>query len=162
MRQVNQAANAQADSLPSVILSQNPSSAMTGKTILVADDQEIVRSYVGSILSRAGCRVIQAADGLDALKQVSDAPEPIDLLLTDIRMPRMDGITLARSIIERFPNTPVLYISGYSFDLREEGSGMPSTAFSFLAKPFSRQALIDAVRKLLDEGQSRHGLPAKF
>src|SRR4051812_43030178 len=91
-----------------------------GQTILVADDQEIVRTYVESILRKEGFHVLKAADGLDALQQVKQRSGPIHLLLTDIRMPRLDGVALGRSAAEVYPNLPILYMSGCSFDLQEE------------------------------------------
>ncbi|HLK62225.1 MAG TPA: response regulator [Bryobacteraceae bacterium] len=131
--------------------------SMMGETILVADDEPVVRSYVEGILQRAGFNVIEAVDGVDALRQVDQRHAPIDLLLTDVRMPRMDGIALARSVLERFPKTPVLYISGYSFDLREERALLSGASSAFLPKPFSRQELVGAVQKLLDSRSGAFG-----
>jgi|SRR5579871_603602 len=119
------------------------------ETILLADDEVTVRAYVSNILRRAGFQLIEASDGADALDQVQQKAQPIDLLLTDIRMPRMDGIALARSIIEMYPKVPIIYISGYAFDFEEERSRSPKRACAFLSKPFSRKDLLDAVEKCL-------------
>jgi two-component system cell cycle sensor histidine kinase/response regulator CckA len=126
------------------------------RTVLVADDQEIVRTYVQGILRKEGFHVLEAADGLEALKQVEQRGAPIDLLLTDIRMPRMDGIALTRSVIEIYPKTPVLYMSGYSFDLEEERTMLAASACAFLAKPFTRKALLDAIQELLYPPQNEN------
>ena len=127
---------------------------MTGKTVLIVDDQEVVRKYVEDSLRREGFHVHGATDGLDALRQVDLLGAAIDLLLTDIRMPRMDGIALASSISEIYPKIPVLFMSGYPFDLREERTKFAPASFAFLAKPFTRQALLEAIRTLLDTGKT--------
>ena len=119
------------------------------KTILIADDESTIRAYVGNILRRAGFQLIEASDGADALVQVQEEGRPIDLLVTDIRMPRMDGIALARSMTELYPNIPIIYISGYPFDFEEERSKSPKRACAFLSKPFTRKDLLDAVEKCL-------------
>ena len=119
------------------------------ETILVADDEATVRTYIGSVLRREGFQLLEAVDGADALDQVQQRGAPIHLLLTDIRMPRMDGVALARSVTDLYPETPVIYISGYPFDLEPEQSRFPTRPCAFLAKPFTRQALLQAVEKCL-------------
>ena len=116
------------------------------RTILVVDDEEAVRSFAAVILRREGFHLLEAVDGIDALDK-AERQGPIDLLLTDIRMPRMDGIALARAIGKSHPETPVIYISGYPF-----GSDPANSASGYcvcLPKPFTRRALVDAVRKCL-------------
>lgn len=120
---------------------------MPHKTILVADDEASVRIYVGTILRREGFQLLEAVDGMDALEQAHQRG-PVDLLLTDVRMPRMDGLALARAIVEEHPKTPVIFISGYPFDL--ETAERPAGECTSLAKPFTRRALLDAVTKCLD------------
>ncbi|HUB31430.1 MAG TPA: response regulator [Bryobacteraceae bacterium] len=127
---------------------------MTAETILLVDDEASVRSYIRNILRREGFQVLEGVDGVDALQQVERHQSPVDLLVTDIRMPRMDGLALARSVNEKFPATPILYISGFPFDLEEERTLHPATVCAFLAKPFSRQTLVEAVRKCLS--RARH------
>ncbi len=122
---------------------------MPAETILIADDEATVRAYTRSILRSQGFNVLEASDGVDALQQVQERGRPVDLLLTDIRMPRMDGISLARSVMQMYPDTAVLYISGYPFELGEERTKNPKNVCASLAKPFSKQALLDAVRKCL-------------
>jgi two-component system chemotaxis response regulator CheY len=101
---------------------------------------------VRTILHRAGFGLVEAVDGIDALEKAR-LHAPIDLLLTDIRMPRMDGIALARALVEARPMMPVIYTSGYPFEL-EEMSNTTGRCAS-LQKPFTRQALLDAVRQCL-------------
>ncbi len=116
------------------------------RTILVADDEEMVRSFAAGILRREGFRLLEAIDGMDALDKV-ERLWPVDLLLTDVRMPRMDGIELARAIGKAHPQVPVIYISGYPFGSDPADSAAGSCVC--LSKPFTRQALLDAVRKCL-------------
>jgi CheY-like chemotaxis protein len=129
---------------------------MPAETILFADDEETVRSFIRTTLKREGFQLIEAVDGVDALQQVAKRAAPIDLLVTDIRMPRMDGIALARSVVQAYPKTPVLYISGYPFDL-VEGRDDSGRACASLTKPFTRQALLEAVQKCLSPAQDATG-----
>jgi CheY-like chemotaxis protein len=119
------------------------------ETILVADDEATVRTYIGTVLRREGFDLLEAVDGVDALEQVERRGRPVDLLLTDVRMPRMDGIALARSVTEMYPKIPIIYISGYPFNLEEERTRRPPEACEFISKPFSRQVLLDAIHKCL-------------
>jgi two-component system cell cycle response regulator CpdR len=121
---------------------------MQSPKILVADDEESVRTYVGRILAMNGFEVVEAADGADALQHI-ETGDAIDLLLTDVRMPRMDGIELARSAHAICPHLPVLYISGYPFDVDEERRIYPAKICAFVAKPFTPKTLVEAVRRCL-------------
>jgi two-component system, cell cycle sensor histidine kinase and response regulator CckA len=130
---------------------------MPAEAILVADDEATVRAYIRMILKMEGFELLEAADGLDALHQVQQRGAPVDLLLTDIRMPRMDGIRLASAITDIYPKTPVLYTSGYPPDFEQEQRTHPTNACAFLSKPFSRNALLDAVRKCLRSPEAAPG-----
>ena len=121
---------------------------MPAETLLIADDEPTVRSYIRSILVGQGFRVVEAIDGVDALEQVERQHSRIDLLLTDIRMPRMDGIALARSLLEIYPEMPVIFISGYPMDL-DAGAPNAKRGCASLAKPFTRQALLGTIQKCL-------------
>ena len=127
---------------------------MPAKTILVVDDEAAVRSYIRAILGREGFSLIEAVDGADALQQVQQRGT-VDLLVTDIRMPRMNGIELGRTVAESYPGTPIIYISGYPFDMK--AGEKPTGECAFLSKPFTRKALLDAVAKCLHPAQSVDG-----
>ena len=114
-----------------------PSSA----TSLVVDDEPQVRQLASRALERAGFRVIQATDGLEALGLFTDGSR-IDLLVTDVRMPHTDGIVLAAALKRRYPSLPVLFISGYP-------RGSEPTPEPFLAKPFEMRVLCERVQELL-------------
>jgi two-component system, cell cycle sensor histidine kinase and response regulator CckA len=119
---------------------------MTKPMILVADDDSSVRTFIRAILMREGFEPLEAVDGVDALEQLERHRAPIDLLVTDVRMPRMDGVLLARSVAELYPQMPVLYISGFPFD--EEAN--PTRPCGFVLKPFTPRKLLDAIEKCLE------------
>lgn len=108
--------------------------------ILVVDDEPGVRRLAARILRDAGHRVLQAADGLDALRLL--ATVPVALVLTDVQMPRMDGLRLAAAVREHFPAVPVLFMSAHP-------AGADSPARPLLTKPFDRAALLGEVAQQL-------------
>jgi two-component system cell cycle sensor histidine kinase/response regulator CckA len=130
----------------------------TSTTVLVAEDEPIILAFVAKILRANGFRVLEASDGVDALQQVQRDARSIDLLVTDVRMPRMDGIALTRALTEKNGPVPVLFISGYTFDL-EYNDAAASSVCVFLAKPFTRKALLAAVEKCLHPPDTGAGSP---
>jgi DNA-binding NtrC family response regulator len=123
---------------------------MARKTILVVDDEPQIRSLVKSVLSRRHHRILEASDGVEALGIVERPKVRIDLLLTDIVMPRMDGIELARLAASQSPKMHVLYMSGKceADDVRRD---MDRRGFSFVRKPFDIEELDVKVNELLGE-----------
>jgi len=128
-------------------------------TILFVDDESTVRSYVARILRREGFELLEAVDGADALEKLQSRGTRVDLLLTDIRMPRMDGVELARTVTQMYPGTPVVYISGYPFSLEQQRTQDPLSACAFVAKPFDRKSLLAAIQKCLSPPE--HAGPAR-
>jgi two-component system, cell cycle sensor histidine kinase and response regulator CckA len=117
------------------------------ETILVAEDDPAVRALAGDMLREHGYTVITAADGEDALRVAEGYRGPIHLLLTDVMMPRKNGMELARAFVTVRPDARVLYMTGYA--------EMPDTADAlFVHKPFTVFVLMDAVRRAL-EGAAR-------
>ncbi len=123
------------------------------ETILLAEDHTAVRVLVKESLERYGYKVIEADDGREALEilQREDAPA-IDLLVTDLVMPRMNGIELAQAVTAMRPEVKVLVISGYA-DEPSMWQKSRSLGFAFLAKPFSPESLAQLVRSVLDSDQ---------
>lgn len=118
------------------------------ETVLVVDDEDLVRENVSENLRQAGYRVIEANGGPQALEIFSNPPCPIDLLLTDLTMPQLDGRELAREISRRAPELPILFMSGYSQALfHVQRSDAPH---AFIQKPFTAQELLTSLRRLLD------------
>ena len=122
--------------------------ASTGNpaTILLVDDDEALRRFVRRILIEQGFHVIEASDGAEALEVASAYAEPVDLLLTDVIMPKVNGLVLAQRLLQQRPGIGVLYMSGYvekSMLLAKHPESI------LLQKPFTPDALIAAVRQVL-------------
>lgn len=119
------------------------------RTILLVDDDSIVREIASEILTMQGYHVIEAPNGHEALQRMSNGNGPIHLLLTDIMMPGMNGRELAEQLIVKQPTLRVVFMSGYNEDdlLRK---GISSRSVTFVAKPFTIQSLSSAVKAVLD------------
>jgi CheY-like chemotaxis protein len=113
-------------------------------TILFADDTRAVRELFCGVLRGAGYCVLAAEDGVQALSLARAHPGSIDLLITDIAMPRMGGIALRRAIAECRPETRALFISG--------NPGTTLVGETFLVKPFTPAKLMSKVTALLATG----------
>lgn len=115
-------------------------------TVLIVEDEADVRQVVGLLLRRDGYRVLEAADGEEALV-VLDAEPDVDLILLDVMMPRMTGPEAFPAIRERSPGMPVVFFSGY--DRTEIAPLLQSSgAFTeFVGKPFSNRELLAVIRR---------------
>lgn len=113
---------------------------------LLVDDEQPVRAYVSAVLRQDGYEVLEAGDGSDALSIVQQMQGTVDVLVTDIRMPRMTGIELVRAVKIDFPGVPVVYISGEA--LRDDLHN-PRARVVFVQKPFRPQAILTAVRTVV-------------
>jgi signal transduction histidine kinase len=120
------------------------------ETVLVVEDEEAVRRLTCRILSDHGYRVLSASDGPEALDVAALHPGPVDLLLTDVVLPSMNGIDLAARMAAVRPGIRSLAISGYvAREVLEEG--LPE-GLTMLPKPFKRDALLARVREALGSG----------
>lgn len=126
-----------------------PDTLRGNETILVVEDEEPLRRLTRRILESRGYRVLDAADGEAAIRLMATTPGRIDLLLTDVVMPRMSGRELAERLLPVYPWLRVLFMSGYTEDtiLQHRISELGITV---LEKPFSRDDLATAVRSTLD------------
>lgn len=114
------------------------------ETVLLVDDDEQVRRAIGLLLRNLGYRALVASDAREALSLLDDH-ERIDLMVTDIVMPGMDGVQLGERVQTRRPELPVVFISGYT------DRTVPELAHShFLRKPFAMRDLAQVVRDSLD------------
>ena len=125
------------------------------ETILLVEDDAQLRSMARNILLRQGYRVLDAADGVEALKLSAAESAEIHLLLTDVVMPHMNGRELARRLADTRPLTKVLYMSGYT-DNAIVHNGILDHGVSFLQKPITPDALGRKVRQVLDTPLSEH------
>jgi signal transduction histidine kinase/ActR/RegA family two-component response regulator len=125
------------------------------ETILVVEDEEIVRDLVCAVLEEQGYNVICAADGLEALELAGNFDGTIHLLVTDVIMPHMNGPELATKLSGIRPDMMVLYVSGYSDnDIGDHGVLEPR--FELLQKPFTPQTLARKIRDVIHEGRHAH------
>ena len=121
----------------------------TGK-ILVVDDEDIVRTSCSRTLSPEGYDVRLAKNGAEGLKMANE--ERFDLVLTDLKMPDMDGIEVLRIIKEQWPETAVIIVTGYQ-TVDTAVKAIKLGAYDYIEKPFTPDALITAVREALTNKQ---------
>jgi CheY-like chemotaxis protein len=119
----------------------DPQAAPAASTILLVDDEDFVRLMMRRILGGAGHRIVEAEDGLQALRALGRDGHGVGLVISDVAMPRMSGDELAAEIKVRWPELPILLVSGYARTL--------SSDLEFLPKPFDSQTLLDRVSALL-------------
>jgi CheY-like chemotaxis protein len=119
------------------------------ETILLVEDSDAVRVLAENILKRLGYTVITACDGADALERSAGHAGNIDLVLTDVVMPRMSGRELAEAMTAQRPGVRILYMSGYTDDVIIR-KGLHDPSASFMEKPFTTASLAEQVRQRLD------------
>ena len=119
--------------------------AETGKRILLADDDPMMRNSIRLTLEQAGYSVMVADSGETAWQIFSKSPSSFDLLITDISMPALDGASLAHRVRLLRPHLRIILISGY-FDEKATGGLVKEGRAEFLAKPFGLDTLMDKVR----------------
>jgi DNA-binding NtrC family response regulator len=117
----------------------------TGK-LLVIDDESIVRTSCKRVLSPEGYEVRLAANAFEGIKMMEE--EQFDVVLTDLKMPDMDGITVLETIKERWPETQVIVITGYQ-TVDTAVKSIKLGAFDYIEKPFTPDALLSAVAAAL-------------
>jgi two-component system, cell cycle sensor histidine kinase and response regulator CckA len=120
--------------------------------ILVVDDEVVVRNLVQRVLSSEGFSVLVATNGREALQLCVAFSGTIDMLLTDVEMPEMDGFQLAEQILISKPRMGILFMSGKLADTRTEPA-------NFISKPFQPRALLIRVRETLSDLLSVKGTP---
>ena len=118
------------------------------ETILLVDDEETVLRFSARVLAKEGFRVLSAGSGQEALDAARAVDHAIDLLMTDVMMPGMNGCQLAELLLARRPSLRVLFMSGYAEDVLVTNVGLVPGA-AFLSKPFKPKALVTKVREVL-------------
>jgi CheY-like chemotaxis protein len=131
---------AAAPSAPAEVKRRTPPPSADGRSVLVVEDEPTVRTMAARTLEDAGYRVYQATHGREALDLIEKTNGQVDLVVTDLGMPEMDGHELARRLRATRPRMPVLYMSGY---------GDAGVVTPFLQKPFSPDDLVDRVAAVL-------------
>lgn len=114
-------------------------------SVLIVDDEPIVRGLLARIVNRQGYSVTEAVDGLDALEKMKDVR--FDFVISDIKMPNMDGLKLLKEIRAQYPNTYVLLITGNRAEYKAE-KVMAAGADQFIAKPFKNMDIAHTLKGL--------------
>ena len=112
----------------------------------MAEDEPGLRKYVREVLERYGYTVLEARDGVEALDLAQKNSNRIELLLTDVVMPRMGGIELTSRFRDLCPRVPVLHMSGYTYRAVRGAEALDS----YIQKPFTPSALLGRMRSLLN------------
>jgi two-component system cell cycle sensor histidine kinase/response regulator CckA len=132
------------------------------ETILLVDDEEALVRISQRMLQRLGYTVVPMSCPLEADAYLQKNPKSIDLLLTDLMMPRLSGVDLAERAAVHVPGLPILLTTGRT-DSQLDAEGEPSAFYAVITKPYARLDLASAVRKALDAsargGRRLHGPP---
>jgi signal transduction histidine kinase/ActR/RegA family two-component response regulator len=124
------------------------------ETVLLAEDETLVRDFTRATLEAAGYKVLEAANGAQAVDTFVAKSDEIDILVLDVIMPRMNGREVFETVRSRRPEIPVLFCSGYTHDLLKSEHTVDLPTDHLLQKPFTPRALLSRVRQLLDEDRA--------
>jgi two-component system cell cycle sensor histidine kinase/response regulator CckA len=126
-----------------------PDADLTGRgTVLLVEDEEAVRAFAGRALTSRGYTVLEAASGVEALELLDQHAGDIELVVSDVVMPEMDGPTLLKELRNRHSDVPVIFVSGYAEDAFRKN--LPAgEKFGFLPKPFTLKQLVAAVKETM-------------
>ena len=120
-------------------------------TILVVDDEELIRRLIVTFLSQQGHFCVTAIDGVDALDQMGG--NKIDAVITDIKMPKMDGIILTKEILTKYPGLPVMVMTAFDEEY-SAGVAISVGAREFIKKPFSLDEFAIRFRKMIGDSET--------
>ncbi len=120
-------------------------------TILVVDDEELMRRYLVVFLSKLGYSSVTAIDGIDALDKMKG--NKIDAVITDIKMPKMDGIILTREISRQYPGVPVMVMTAFDEEY-SAGTAISLGAREFIKKPFSPDEFAIRLSKMIGDSET--------
>jgi signal transduction histidine kinase/ActR/RegA family two-component response regulator len=123
----------------------------SSETILLVEDELAVRALARRVLEKTGYRVIESSSPTDAIRLAGSHRNEIDLIVSDVVMPEMNGPSMVSRVLELCPAARVLFISGYA-DEDVIGRGLQNPGMTLLQKPFSAQELVERVRQVLDTG----------
>jgi CheY-like chemotaxis protein len=121
-----------------------------GEVILVVEDEDGIREVARRILARGGYEVLTASGGEEAIALANAREEAIDVLITDVIMPRMMGTEVAEAIAERHPGTRIMYMSGYAHPLIGSVQRVPEDRI-LIEKPFTERTMLLKVREALQD-----------
>lgn len=124
-------------------------------TILVVDDEELMRRFISTFLSKLGYSSVLAVDGVDALDKMKGSK--IDAVITDIKMPGMDGILLTKEISTRYPGVPVMVMTAFDEEY-SAGTAISLGAREFIKKPFSPEEFAIRLNKMIGDSEIMKGV----
>jgi two-component system cell cycle sensor histidine kinase/response regulator CckA len=123
---------------------------LTGQgTILLVEDEEGLRQLNARGLASRGYTVLEAGNGIEAIEMLEKTEGEVDLVVSDVVMPEMDGPTLLRELRRRIPTLKIIFVSGYAEDAFQKHLPGDGEQFTFLAKPFTLKQLVNAVKETL-------------
>ena len=120
-------------------------------TILVVDDEEMVRDLIVALLSKSGHSSITAVDGVDALDRMKG--NKIDAVITDIKMPNMDGVALTIEVLKRNPGLPILVMTAFGEEY-SAGAAIAAGAREYIKKPFSPDEFFAQLQKMIKDSET--------
>ena len=124
------------------------------ETILLVEDETGLRELLAHVLRDKGYHVLEAGSGPEAFRAVAGHQGPIHLVLTDVILPEMRGQQVAEEISRRYPDTAIMYMSGYTDNALMHGGSLPEGT-KFLQKPFTPDVVLRRIREILDEAAAR-------
>ncbi len=127
-------------------------------TILVVDDEELIRNLVVTFLSRLGHSCFTAIDGVDALNKMKE--NRIDVVITDVKMPNMDGITLTSEISKLYPACPIMVMTAFDEEY-SAGTAISVGAGEFIKKPFSLEEFGIRLYKMINDSETLRRLKSE-
>lgn len=119
------------------------------QTILIVDDSPTVVKFLAFSLKSKGFQVVSACDGMDALEKLSSLSTAVDLIITDLNMPNLDGYGLIEAVRQNHQDTPIIILSSEEDD-EDQRRGLEAGANSYLVKPFRPATLLSEVAKHLE------------
>ena len=127
-------------------------------TILVVDDEESIRNLIVTFLSELGHSHITATNGVDALDMMKG--NKVDAVVTDIKMPDMDGITLTSEILKQYPGLPIMVMTGFDEEY-SAGIAISVGAREFIKKPFSPDEFAIRLKKMINDSEILRGMKSE-
>jgi len=125
-------------------------SPSANEVIVIVDDEDFIRDLFGDTLRTLGYTVLEAADGDDALRVMTEHGAPVHLVISDIAMPEMDGLDFVNMLRAAYPEMPALLVSGQGPQYMMDNRDRVPDGVHFLAKPVTMGELANKVRKILD------------
>jgi CheY-like chemotaxis protein len=119
--------------------------------LLIVDDEPLMTELFEKLMSKRGFAVLSAAGGEEALRILDAGECAVDLVITDMTMPQMDGLALAAELLKRFPKLPVMLATGHDADM-SIATGLPNVV-AVVRKPYQHRALADMIRSFLNATQ---------